>query len=77
MKCNLKLVGDGICLEIKPESDVETIALRAWSDKFFPVETPSKGAYLLILAVAEHSVQADLATPSNSSESAQNANPLT
>ena len=48
MKCDLKIVSDGVSLEIEPESDVEIIALRIWSEKFFEVETKSNGAYLLI-----------------------------
>ena len=55
MKCNLTLGSGGICLEIEPESDVEAIALHAWSDKFFPIEQ-GKGAFLLILAKAPNTV---------------------
>lgn len=47
MKCRLTYNKNReMCLEITPESDMEEIALRAWSDLFFPYTT--KGAYILI-----------------------------
>lgn len=49
MKANLEIHGDIYTLHISAESDVEDIALRAWSERYFSDTLPREDARAVLL----------------------------